>query len=81
MYLGRPVSDAAGPYLPRLSLVLTPVPHDISGPASPATAVPVGPPQAKGARRVCGAPLHFHGLRYAPINEQGVVYLFGMVSS
>jgi hypothetical protein len=27
-----------------------------------------------------GEPLDFRGLRYAPINEQGVVYLFGMVS-
>jgi hypothetical protein len=32
-------------------------------------------------RRVLyGEPLDFRGLRYAPINEQGVVYLFGMVS-
>ena len=28
-----------------------------------------------------GAPIDFRGLRHAPINEQGVVYLFGMVSS
>jgi len=27
-----------------------------------------------------GAPIAFRGLRHAPINEQGVVYLFGMVS-
>jgi HNH endonuclease len=27
-----------------------------------------------------GGPLDFRGLRYAPVNEQGVVYLFGMVS-
>jgi hypothetical protein len=27
-----------------------------------------------------GAPLDFRGLRHAPINEQGVVYLFGMIS-
>jgi hypothetical protein len=27
-----------------------------------------------------GEPLDFRGLRYAPVNEQGVVYLFGMVS-
>ncbi len=27
-----------------------------------------------------GAPINFRGLRHAPINEQGVVYLFGMVS-
>jgi hypothetical protein len=28
-----------------------------------------------------GAPINFRGLQHAPINEQGVVYLFGMVSS
>lgn len=28
-----------------------------------------------------GAPISFRGLQHAPINEQGVVYLFGMVSS
>jgi hypothetical protein len=28
-----------------------------------------------------GAPINFRGLRHAPINEQGVVYLFGVVSS
>lgn len=27
-----------------------------------------------------GSPIDFRGLRHAPINEQGVVYLFGMVS-
>ena len=27
-----------------------------------------------------GAPINFRGLRHAPTNEQGVVYLFGMVS-
>lgn len=27
-----------------------------------------------------GAPINFRGLRHAPINEQGVVYIFGMVS-
>jgi hypothetical protein len=32
------------------------------------------------ARVLYGEPLDFRGLRYAPINEQGVVYLFGMVS-
>jgi hypothetical protein len=41
-----------------------------------------GEPQpAKGAATFYGAPLNFRGLRHAPTNEQGVVYLFGMVSS
>ena len=36
---------------------------------------------AKGDGLEYGAPISFRGLRHAPINEQGVVYLFGMVSS
>lgn len=36
---------------------------------------------AKAAGVVFGAPISFRGLRHAPTNEQGVVYLFGMVSS
>ncbi len=31
-------------------------------------------------RRMFGAPLNFRELRHVPINEQGVVYLFGMVA-
>ncbi len=31
-------------------------------------------------RLLYGEPLDFRGLRYAPVNEQGVFYLFGMVS-
>jgi hypothetical protein len=27
-----------------------------------------------------GAPIDFRGLRYVPINEQGVIYLFGLVA-
>ena len=44
--------------------------------ASPET-VPVW---AKGDGAQYGAPIDFRGLRHAPINEQGVVFLFGMVS-
>jgi hypothetical protein len=33
-----------------------------------------------GKRRIFGDPLNFRGLRHAPINEQGVVFLFGIVS-
>jgi hypothetical protein len=29
---------------------------------------------------IYGGPIDFRGLRYAPVNEQGVVYLFGLVS-
>lgn len=35
---------------------------------------------SKGNGVVYGAPLNFRGLRHAPVNEQGVVYLFGMVA-
>ena len=38
---------------------------------------PHGPRKAP---QLFGAPIDFRGLRHAPINEQGVVYLFGMVS-
>jgi len=31
-------------------------------------------------RTEVGSPLHFRGMVYMPINEQGVVYLFGLVS-
>lgn len=31
-------------------------------------------------RSVVGEPINFRGMRFAPVNEQGVVYLFGMVS-
>ncbi len=47
----------------------------------------VAPPESPGSQQwgkgsgiVYGAPINFRGLRHAPINEQGVVYLFGMVS-
>jgi hypothetical protein len=32
------------------------------------------------SRETYGAPINFRGLRHAPTNEQGVVYLFGIVS-
>lgn len=31
-------------------------------------------------KRTFGPPLNFRGLRHEPINEQGVVFLFGMVA-
>jgi hypothetical protein len=34
----------------------------------------------KGSGPVFGQPIDFRGLRHAPINEQGVVFLFGMVA-
>ena len=36
--------------------------------------------QQKEKRLVFGEPINFRGLRFAPVNEQGVVFLFGMLS-
>lgn len=36
---------------------------------------------SKGEGTIFGAPISFRGLSHAPINELGVVYLFGMVSA
>ncbi len=39
------------------------------------------PPQVAARKKIqYGEPIDFRGLRHAPINEQGVVYVFGMVS-
>lgn len=44
----------------------------------PETIKPKEPRQRKKVQ--FGEPIDFRGLRFAPINEQGVVYLFGMIS-
>ena len=53
-------------------------------PLTPAAADPASSPSAATWDRVegpvYGPPIDFRGLRHAPINEQGVVFLFGMVS-
>ena len=39
------------------------------------------PPQKIQRKKIqFGEPIDFRGLRFAPINEQGVVYVFGMIS-
>jgi hypothetical protein len=48
--------------------------------AFPDTVSPVGANKKKVPQQFYGEPLDFRGLRHAPINEQGVVFLFGMVS-
>jgi hypothetical protein len=56
--------------------------HEIP-PAPQASVVqPVGTQAVweKGTGPVFGRPINFRGLRHAPINEQGVVFLFGMVA-
>jgi hypothetical protein len=42
---------------------------------------PIGVTWPKGTGPQFGRPINFRGLRHAPINEQGVVFLFGMVSN
>lgn len=40
----------------------------------------IKPKITKKGRIIFGEPIDFRGLRFAPVNEQGVVYLFGMIS-
>lgn len=49
--------------------------------ADPAVKQPNTTARVTSARQVYGAPIEFRKLRHAPINEQGVVFLFGMVSA
>lgn len=72
--------EANHPESPLLQLVHIKSKHEIVTPASPPRALSSAQ-WAKGAGVVFGAPINFRGLRHAPTNEQGVVYLFGMVSS
>lgn len=69
------------PNAQELNLVQIKSKHEIVTPVSPAKVVSATPQWTKGDGIVFGAPINFRGLRHAPINEQGVVYLFGMVSS
>jgi hypothetical protein len=57
--------------------------HGISEPPVKIESRQPGISYANGSRepaQLYGEPIDFRGLRHAPINEQGVVYLFGMVS-
>jgi hypothetical protein len=54
-----------------------------SDPAEPETGEETNPlviRQRRPPGQLYGEPIDFRGLRHAPINEQGVVFLFGMVS-
>ena len=64
-----------------VAICSTRVQHEIVTPPSSAKVVAGSQQWARAAGVVFGAPINFRGLRHAPINEQGVVYLFGMVSS
>jgi hypothetical protein len=68
------------PNSPLLSMIQVRSRHEILAPG-PAARFPSPSQWQKGDGTVYGAPISFRGLRHAPINEQGVVYLFGMVSS
>jgi hypothetical protein len=56
--------------------------HEIPTPPVAADNVkyPASPSWVKIDGPVYGAPIDFRGLRHAPVNEQGVVFLFGMVA-
>ena len=53
--------------------------HELPAPPTIGTGV-TSPAWAKNDGPMFGPPIDFRGLRHAPINEQGVVFLFGMVS-
>jgi hypothetical protein len=69
------------PDSPLLRFVQVKSKHEIVAPVSQVRSSPGSAKWAKGSGVVFGAPINFRGLRHAPTNEQGVVYLFGMVSS
>lgn len=73
------VNDPDSPFLAEIQVKSR---HEVA--ISMPTAFPVsyrnGQEWSKGDGLQYGAPISFRGLRHAPINEQGVVYLFGMVS-
>src|SRR5690606_17659082 len=65
------------PHMDALDMTLDPV--AASGRRAPgALAVPTWPSRG---RRPCGAPIGFRALLFAPINESGVVLLFGMAAA
>jgi hypothetical protein len=69
------------PGSPLLGLVQSELPARRAAPRPEGTIACAAAPWAKGSAVVFGAPITFRGVQHAPINEQGVVYLFGMVSS
>ncbi len=73
---GRVSCDAA--FDPELTVTPAPKTSDVVDSVQQGTVVRT----SKSSRqpKLYGEPIEFRGLRHAPINEQGVVYLFGMVS-
>jgi hypothetical protein len=73
--------EQADPKAPELQLVQIKSKHEIVTQPPPLRLGAGSQQWAKGSGLVFGAQISFRGLRHAPTNEQGVVYLFGMVSS
>ncbi len=72
------------PGSPQLALVPASV-HETPLPPSDSPSVAAPNPSAaerrvRGPGTVYGRPINFRGLRHAPINEQGVVFLFGVIA-
>jgi hypothetical protein len=67
---------------PFLAQLQTKSRHEIPVPPTPVETLSLQPTSSweKIAGPVYGAPINFRGLRHAPVNEQGVVFLFGMVA-
>jgi len=69
------------PDSPMLQLIHTKSKHEIPPPPEDTIHKPLTSQDwGKTSGPEFGAPISFRGLTHAPINEQGVVYLFGMVS-
>ena len=73
--------EGVDPDSPMLAELRASSKHEIPPPPSPTQAISEAPRQWDRIRgREYGSPTNFRGLRHAPVNEQGVVFLFGMVS-
>jgi hypothetical protein len=72
-------NDPGSPLLDRIEAKSK---HEIPPPpaVSQSQSVPTSAKWERTAGTEFGPPIDFRGLRHAPINEQGVVFLFGMVS-
>jgi len=68
------------PSTPLLAELQTRSKHELPVPPASPVVGQSSPVWAKAAGPEFGSPMHFRGLRHAPINEQGVVFLFGMVA-
>ena len=72
--------EAHDPSAPILADLQAQSKHEVPPPPPVITSTSPAPAWAKGAGPEFGSPIQFRGLRHAPINEQGVVFLFGMVA-